>query len=79
MQGIYIMGGIEMKFYIASKLENYEQVKYLSNKLKSVGWIHTYDWTVHRSVKESGIEKLKEVVSNCQIILTSHYGFHYNN
>jgi len=50
-----------MKFYIASKLENYEQVKCLAKKLKSVGWIHTYDWTIHGSVKESNVETLKEV------------------
>ena len=50
-----------MKFYIASKLENYEQVKYLAGKLKSAGWIQTYDWTVHGSVKEVSIEALKEV------------------
>jgi len=50
-----------MKFYIASKLENYEQVKDLSLKLKNAGWVHTYDWTVHGSVKEVSIERLKEV------------------
>ena len=50
-----------MKFYIASKLENYEQVNYLANKLKSAGWSHTYDWTVHSPVKEISIEILKEV------------------
>ena len=50
-----------MKFYIASKLENYEQVSYLAGKLKSAGWTHTYDWTIHGSVKESSIELLKEV------------------
>jgi len=50
-----------MKFYIASKLENYEQVNYLAGKLKSAGWTHTYDWTIHGSVKESSIEILKEI------------------
>ena len=50
-----------MKFYIASKLENYAQVKKLSEKLKSAGWVHTYDWTVHGSVRESDAELLKEV------------------
>jgi nucleoside 2-deoxyribosyltransferase len=49
-----------MKFYIASKLENYEQVKYLAGKLKSAGWIHTYDWTVHGSVKGTSIKTLAE-------------------
>ena len=50
-----------MKFYIASKLENYENVKKLSNFLKSAGWEHTYDWTVHGSVKETNIDTLKSV------------------
>ena len=50
-----------IKFYIASKLENYEAVQCLSRKLKSAGWIHTYDWTVHGSVKEGSVELLKEI------------------
>ena len=50
-----------MKFYIASKLENYEQVRYLAEKLKSAGWIHTYDWTVHEAVKETSIDSLKDI------------------
>jgi len=50
-----------MKFYISSKFENYEQVKYLADKLTSAGWIHTYDWTIHGSAKESSIKVLKEV------------------
>jgi len=50
-----------MKFYIASKLENFEQVQYLAGKLKASGWIHTYDWTAHSSVKATNVETLKEV------------------
>lgn len=50
-----------MRFYIASKLENYEQVKRLANMLKLSGWEHTYDWTVHLSVKETDIETLKSI------------------
>ena len=50
-----------MKFYIGSKLENYEQVSYLSDRLRKAGWIHTYDWTIHGSVKEVSVERLKEV------------------
>ena len=34
-----------MKFYIASRLGNYQQVQLLAEKLKTAGWIHTYDWT----------------------------------
>ena len=50
-----------MKFYIASKLENYEQVQYLRDRLKEQGWTHTYDWTQHGSVKSISTEILKEV------------------
>lgn len=35
-----------MKFYIASRLENAEQVRQLKTILESWGWVHTYDWTV---------------------------------
>ena len=52
-----------VKFYIASKLENHEQVRYLADKLKAVGWTHTYDWTTHGSVKESDTETLREIGS----------------
>lgn len=50
-----------MKFYIASKFENHEQVQALAGKLKAAGWTHTYDWTVHGSVKETDIDLLKDV------------------
>ena len=50
-----------MKFYIASKLENHAQVRQLSAMLKQLGWTHTYDWTVHGSVKETDAETLKAV------------------
>ncbi len=50
-----------MKFYIASKFENHEQVQTLAGKLKAAGWTHTYDWTVHGSVKETDIDLLKDV------------------
>lgn len=39
------------KFYIASKLENAPQVRWLADRLKAQGWEHTYDWTVHGSVQ----------------------------
>ena len=38
-----------MKFYIASSLKNYAQVRDLSRRLKDGGWEHTYDWTKHCS------------------------------
>jgi len=50
-----------MKFYIASKLENYQQVKGLASLLKQTGWEHTYDWTVHGSTKEMDVEALTSV------------------
>lgn len=50
-----------MKFYIASKLENYEQVRSLAQLLKNSGWIHTYDWTSHDLVKETDTETLKHI------------------
>jgi len=65
-----------MKFYIASKLENYEQVKRLAGLLKLSGWKHTYDWTVHGSIKETDIQTLKSVgqkecdgVKNADIVI----------
>jgi lincosamide nucleotidyltransferase A/C/D/E len=59
--GGYEKGTELMKFYIASKLENFAQVQSLAGKLKAAGWTHTYDWTVHCSVKERDIETLKKV------------------
>jgi len=50
-----------MKFYIASRLKNYEKVKDLADKLKTAGWTHTYDWTIDSSLKADSIEKLKEI------------------
>jgi Nucleoside 2-deoxyribosyltransferase len=65
-----------MKFYIASKLENYEQVKSLATLLRKFGWEHTYDWTVHGSIKETDFETLKAVgqkeydgVKNADIVI----------
>ena len=50
-----------MKFYVASKLENYEQVQSLAKLLINFGWIHTYDWTTHGLVKENDVETLKSI------------------
>ncbi len=50
-----------MKFYIASKLENYEQVRSLAQLLKNSGWTHTYDWTSHDLVKETDTETLRHI------------------
>ena len=50
-----------MKFYIASRLENAELVSSVAEALKSLGWKHTYDWTVHGSVQGEGEARLTEV------------------
>lgn len=50
-----------MNFYIASKLENADNVKVVANVLKARGWKQTYDWTVHGSVQDSGEEVLTKV------------------
>ena len=50
-----------MKFYIASKLENADNVRKLAKQLESEGWRQTYDWTLHGSVKATNEETLNEV------------------
>ena len=50
-----------MKFYIASSLMKYEQVRDLSRLLKNAGWEHTYDWTLHCPVKVTDVETLKSI------------------
>lgn len=50
-----------MKFYIASRLENAEQVRCLAKILKMWGWEHTYDWTEHGSVQTEGETRIREV------------------
>jgi len=48
-----------MKFYVASSFNNIDQVRYLCRKLKSLGHIHTYDWT--QNDKASTLEDLKQI------------------
>lgn len=50
-----------MKFYIASGLQNYEQVRSLAKLLKNSGWTHTYDWTRHVLEKASDTETLRHI------------------
>lgn len=40
------------KFYVASSFRNIEAVQYVTNQLKSKGYIHTYDWTKNAKAKE---------------------------
>lgn len=51
-------------FYIASKLENAPAVRALAERFKAAGWRHTYDWTVHGSVRSEGAARIEEVASN---------------
>ncbi|MFD2443629.1 nucleoside 2-deoxyribosyltransferase [Bacillus sp. CGMCC 1.16607] len=48
-----------MKFYIASGLQNKENVKYVAAQLKACGFTHTYDWTVNN--RAESYEELKKV------------------
>lgn len=48
-----------MKFYIASSFKNIETVRYVSDKLKTIGLTQTYDWTQNGQV--TTIEQLKEI------------------
>lgn len=50
-----------MKFYIASSLKNYKQVRELSRLLKRAGWEYTYDWTLYCQLKEINAETLKSI------------------
>ena len=57
-----------MKFYIASGLQNHEQVRSLAKLLKNSGWTHTYDWTSllydrtsNVSEKTTDIETLRHI------------------
>jgi len=50
-----------MRFYISSKLGNFEQVRSLAVLLRQLGWEHTHDWTEHVSVEEIDIETLKAI------------------
>lgn len=48
-----------MKFYIASSLKNIVNVRQVAEKLKSRGFLQTYDWTTHSSI--DSISKLRKV------------------
>lgn len=53
-----------MKYYIASRLENHANVKLLKKYLDEAGWEHTYDWTVHGSVRDVSTTRMAEVARN---------------
>lgn len=50
-----------MKFYVASSLRNYDQVRELSRGLKAAGWEQTYDWTLHCPMEKIDEEILKSI------------------
>ena len=50
-----------MNFYISSRLNNYEQVRYVADRLKSHSWIHTYDWTYFDLSSENSPENLRSI------------------
>lgn len=50
-----------MKFYIASRLENYQQVQSLADKLNAVGWEHTFDWTRYASASSTDPHTLMSI------------------
>ena len=54
-----LRGGNDMKFYIASGFTNKDKVRYVSEKLKSKGFTHTYDWT--KNERASTFEALYEI------------------
>jgi hypothetical protein len=53
-----------VRAYIASALENADNVRELRDLLAARGIELTHDWTVHGSVKDQGIERIREVAEN---------------
>lgn len=49
------------KFYVASSFRNLESVQYVSNHLKSRGYIQTYDWTQNAKGKEEQTFTLEDL------------------
>lgn len=50
-----------MRFYIASRLENVDNVRRLKAELESRGHVHTHDWTKHGSVQHMGNAAIRNV------------------
>ena len=48
-----------MKFYVASGFANKDKVRHVSERLKSKGFTHTYDWTENK--RASTVEALCEI------------------
>jgi len=52
-----------MRFYIASGLENAQNVRVAARTLTELGHVHAYDWTRHGDVRSEGGERLAEVAA----------------
>ncbi len=50
-----------MKYYIATSLERASTHNIIRDALIKLGHVITYDWTIHGSVKNVSVNKLKEV------------------
>ncbi len=50
-----------MTFYIASGLDNRDQVRRLARLLTEAGWVQTYDWTACDTAEETTVEALQRV------------------
>lgn len=50
-----------MKYYIATKLENWEQHNALRDQLDALGHECTYDWTIHGPVYKAGANRIAQV------------------
>lgn len=51
------------RYYIASRLENVNQVREVKTRLDAAGWEHTYDWTVHGSVQKCTHDVIADVAA----------------
>jgi nucleoside 2-deoxyribosyltransferase len=63
-----------MNFYVASSFQNKEVVKEVSQKLKLLGWHHTYDWTRNeRAISQEALQKIgmleKQAITNSDVVV----------
>ncbi|NGX35747.1 MAG: hypothetical protein K1000chlam1_00580, partial [Candidatus Anoxychlamydiales bacterium] len=50
-----------MKYYIATSIKRAKELNLIRDALNEFGHKITYDWTIHGSVKNTSLERLKEV------------------
>lgn len=64
-----------MNFYIASSFRNIDQVKELTARLQSQGFVHTYDWTQNEratsygALKQIGEQEQKAVANSDFLVI----------